>query len=49
MWPNILPDDLDHIEQALQLSSLKVLVINGDLGGTIQLFLPAPKYYLDAG
>ncbi|MEG4965000.1 MULTISPECIES: hypothetical protein [unclassified Microcoleus] len=49
MLPNILSDDLDRIEQAIQLSSLKVPVLNGDLGEARLLLLPAPKYNLDAG
>lgn len=33
MLPNILSDDLDRIEQAIQLSSLKVRVLKGDARG----------------
>ncbi|MEG3838038.1 hypothetical protein QUA46_26825 [Microcoleus sp. MON2_D6] len=49
MLPNILSDDLDRIEQAIQLSSLKVSLLKGMRGGSRLLLLPAPKYNLDAG
>ncbi|MEG4841642.1 hypothetical protein [Microcoleus sp. B9-D4] len=49
MLPNILSHDLDRIEQAIQLSSLKVPLLKRDLGGSRLLLLPAPKYNLDAG